>query len=66
MQLHNAKDLLGKLESSSAEQIGKSCLEACLDTVVISLSLVCEYNNNIILSLIKIFQLFPYMISFCL
>ena len=43
LQLHNAKDLLGKMKSSSAKQAGKSCLEACLDTVVIALSLVCEY-----------------------
>ncbi len=55
MQLHNAKDMLGKLGSSSAEQIGKSCLEACLDTIVISLSLVGEYNipNNLDFQLYK-------------
>ena len=43
MQLHNAKDILRKLESVSAEQAGKSCLESCLDAVVIALSLVCVW-----------------------
>ena len=42
LQLYNAKDLLDKLESSTAEQVGKSCLETCLDTIVIALSLVCK------------------------
>lgn len=43
LQLRNAKDLLRKMKSSGAKQAGKACLEACLDVVVIALSLVCEY-----------------------
>ena len=43
LQLHNAKDhILRVLGLSTAEQVGKQCLEACLDATVIALALVSD------------------------
>lgn len=39
-QLQCVKELLSKLESSSAEQAGKPCLERCVVVVVLALAVV--------------------------